>query len=368
MASFERARGSPASIVAAAAVAALAALGGAACGEPTVTSTGGTATSAGGAGAGGATGTTGSTTGATGGGATGAGGATTGGAGGTTGTGNPAFVLDAHTSVTAEHALALTTNLPATTADCQAAPFEGTPCDDLDEDGLADAWEDLVIERYRPLQRLDEAESLLDDASAVAADVARVALVSASPLRVRAFVMLGYSKDYGSCGFTSHNGDSERVAVDLAATAGGGPGDVTALAFYTAAHESTANDHSMKLEGANLTQLVFESSAGEPRWVVFPSQDKHATYPSIDVCENISAIPCFDEDCAPDGVPDPQAYDLLPPFVNAGEEAHPRVSDLTVIGFPGDHAWASQDFCGGLGGSGCSAPVRDKLLADPFAP
>jgi hypothetical protein len=102
--------------------------------------------------------------------------------------------------------------------------------------------------------------------------------------------------------------------------------------------------------------------------VVFPSQDKHATYVSIDVCENISPVPCLDEDCGPDGVANPSEYDLLPPFVNAGEEAHPRVTDLTMIGFPGDSAWADQDFCGGLGGGGCSSAVREKLLSDPFAP
>lgn len=171
-------------------------LAAAGCGDAGVTSTtsggaAGTSSTTGGGGVGGTlqTGTGGTGTG-------------TGGTGGTTG-GNPPFSLDAHTAVTPEKALALTTNLPAKTGDCGAAPFEGTPCADLDQDGLADAWEE---------------------------------------------------------------------------------------------------------------------------------------------------------------------YDLLPPFVNAGEEAHPLVSDLTMIGFPGDDAWAAQDFCGGLGGSGCSAPVREKLLVDPFGP
>ena len=72
-------------------------------------------------------------------------------------------------------------------------------------------------------------------------------------------------------------------------------------------------------------------------------------------CEGVSWIPCFDEDCAPDGVRDPSAYDRLPEFVNAGEEAAmPRVTDLDPLGFPGDDAWAMQDFCGGLGRTSCS--------------
>jgi hypothetical protein len=105
---------------------------------------------------------------------------------------------------------------------------------------------------------------------------------------------------------------------------------------------------------------------GEPRWVVFPSSDKHGTYATIEICEDVSVIPCVDEDCGADGVADPAMYDRLPPYVNAGEEAMPLVTDLTVVGFPGDDAWAEQDFCGGLGGTGCSDDVRNKLLPSPF--
>ena len=42
------------------------------------------------------------------------------------------------------------------------------------------------------------------------------------------------------------------------------------------------------------------------------------------------------------------------------------VGDLGPVGFPGDDAWADQDFCGGLGGSVCSSSVRSKLVTDPF--
>lgn len=329
------------------------------------TNTGG---SAGSTSVGGSTSTSSSSAGGTS--STSAGGATT--TTSTTGTGSdkPPFQLIVHTALAPGNALALTTSLPALVADCLSEPFADTPCADLDQDGLADAWEQLVIDRYRPLLRFDEQESLLDDATAVTADVARVALVSPSPLRVRVFIMLGYSKDYGSCGFTAHDGDSERVAIDLAAPENAAPGDVTTLAMYTAAHEGTANDHGKIFEGAALAQLVFtpDPTTTEPRWVVFPSQDKHGTYATIAICENISVVPCLDEDCAPDGVAEPATFDRLPPFVNAGEEAHPLVSDLTAIGFPGDDAWSNDDFCGGLGGATCSAPVREKLLVDPFTP
>ena len=280
-------------------------------------------------------------------------------------TGEPAFELDAHTLLTGDGRLALQCNLPRDVTACEALGGD-PPCEDADADELVDAWEDVALQRLHPLRRFDEAESAIDDATAVLADVGRVAPVADG---VHLYVMLGYSRDYGSCGgFTGHEGDSERVAIDLEDYAEGGPGGVVMRAAYTAAHEGTVNDHGQVFAGGDLSQLVFgpDPESAEPRWIVFPSADKHATYATVDICENVSIIPCVDEDCAPDGVGDPSLFDALPPIVNAGEETAPRVDDLTDIGFPGDFAWARQDFCGGLGGSNCSAPVRDKLLVDPF--
>lgn len=293
----------------------------------------------------------------------------TGTAGGTTGTsgtsgGSEPFVLDCHTEFTRAQRLALACNLPMSLAACQR--LGDAPCADVDLDGLTDAWEDLALELLRPLRRFDEAESLIDDPAAVLADVGRVAPAGE---RVRVFVMLGYSKDYGSCGgFTGHNGDSERVALDLQPDPSRGPGGVVVVGAYTAAHEGTVNDHGAVFVGDDLGALVFaaDTLTADPRWVVFPSADKHATYASVSICEGVSPIPCIDEDCAPDDVDDPAAYERLPPFVNAGEEDAPRITDLGPLGFPGDDAWADQDFCGGLGGTGCSSPVREKLLVDPF--
>ncbi len=277
-------------------------------------------------------------------------------------TGGP-FVLEVHTRITDDGRLALECNLPSSFDACTA--IEGAPCEDVDEDGLTDAWEDIALDRLRPLQRLDEAEPLVDDDTAVLANVGRVAPVAD---RFRLFVMLGYSQDYGSCGFTAHAGDSERVALDLEPWVDAGPGGVRVVGAYTAAHENTATDHGRVFTGNDLQELTYDidDETADPRWVVFPSSAKHGTYGSAAICEAISQVPCFDEDCGPDGVDDPDAFDRLPPVVNAGEEAAPRVTDLTDIGFPGDDAWAEQDFCGGQGGTGCSAPVREKLLVDPF--
>ncbi len=276
------------------------------------------------------------------------------------------FVLACHTELTPAPSLALVCNLPRTVRECTSLPVSDAPCDDLDLDGLVDAWEDLVLEVLRPIQRLDEQESLVADPAFVLGDVGRVAPVDA---RVRVMIMLGYSEDYGSCGgFTAHHGDSERVALDLEPDPGRGPGGVVVVGAYTAAHENTDNDHGEVFIGAALAGLVYspDPRTGKPRWVVFPSADKHATYATLAICEGVSPIPCLDEDCGPDDVDDPALYDRLPPIVNAGEEAAPRVTDLAALGFPGEDAWAQQDFCGGLGGTGCSSPVREKLLVDPF--
>ncbi len=322
------------------------------CADDAVTSSGASGAGAGASASAGPSSASGATTSPT--------GASTGGTGG-----DGPFQLEVHTELDGSPGLILRVNLPLETADCVALPSD-PPCADLDDDGLVDAWEDAALSRLRPIQRFDEDEALITDAAAVLGDVGRVALAGEL---VHVFIMLGYSRDYGSCGgFTSHNGDSERVALELERIAGAGPGDVRVKQAYTAAHEGTANDHGQIFAGAELDTLVHDAdpATGEPRWVVFPSSNKHATYATIAICEGISVIPCFDEDCGPDGVADPALYDRLPDYVNAGEEAMPLVTDLAVVGFPGDDAWAMQDFCGGLGGTGCSDDVRNKLLPSPF--
>lgn len=279
--------------------------------------------------------------------------------------GEGAIEVHFRTLLTDDGQLAFASNLPPNVEDCADLRVD-VACDDADDDGLTDAWEDAVLDRLRPMRRMDEDESLFDDSTAVIADVGRVVAVDE---HYRLFVMLGYSRDYGRCALTAHNGDSERVALNLARYPEGGAGGVVVVGAYTAAHEGTSTDHSRVFVGLGLSHLVFDADptrGDEPRWVVYPSQDKHATYATIEICEGISPIPCLNEDCAPDGVRTPSEFDLLPAVVNAGEEHAPRADDLTVVGFPGESAWADRPFCGGRGGTSCSSPVREKLLVDPF--
>jgi len=275
------------------------------------------------------------------------------------------------TELTSEHHFVLRTNLPAHVTDCDASALEGLDCADLDADGLVDQWEDALLDRLRPLQRFDEVEPLIDDSTAVLADVGRVFVASEVPFVVRAFIMLGYSQDYGSecLGVSGHNGDSERVAAELTAL-DGEAGAFEVSRWYTAAHEGTVNDHSQVFAGSS-TELEFvdelHGALPEPRWVVFPSERKHGTYANVAICEAVAPfVPCVDEDCAPDNVAAPSLFDRLPAIANAGEQAAPRLDDLSSLGFSGDYAWVDQPFCGGLARGMCSSSVLEKLTLDPF--
>jgi hypothetical protein len=287
--------------------------------------------------------------------------------------GCPIFTLTSSTELNAQNGLILHTNIPARVQDCLSVNEAQVPCQDNDLDGLSDAWEDVVLNRFHPIRRFDEDETLVSDPAAALGDVGRVKFAPASspqdPFRAHVMIMLGYSEDYGSCGgFTSHNGDSERVALNLEQVPGT-LGDVQMVQAFTTGHEGTSNDQSTLFDVADFDQLEYETSFdnGEPRWVVFPSADKHATYATVNQCEDVSFIPCLDEDCGPDNVGNPAIFDRLPPVVNAGEETAQLADDLSIVGFPGDDAWLDQEFCGGLSrADGCSSPVRDKLLNDPF--
>ncbi|MBN2359841.1 MAG: hypothetical protein JXR83_10335 [Deltaproteobacteria bacterium] len=276
----------------------------------------------------------------------------------------PPFAPTAATSLAADGRLALSSNVPARTDGCPESL--GEVCADADGDDLVDAWEEMALELLRPRLRLDEGEDLLGDPAAVVAAIGHIYPTSLAPLEVRALIVIGYSRDYGSClGISAHNGDTERVALRLVALTA--PGDVVVSAAFTAAHDGAPLDHNRLLAGDELQEMEFVDGESGPRWLVYASEDKHASYVSVADCE-FSDIPCFDEDCSPDGVADPSAFELLPPVVNAGEPAAPLVEDLAALGFAGEDAWLDQPFCGGRTRGGiCAGSVRKKLTTDPFA-
>lgn len=274
-------------------------------------------------------------------------------------------------------AFVLTTPLAARIADCTGA------CVDADEDGLSDAWEDLVLARLRPAVTFDEDEPMLsrDHATDTIAALGRVTPGEAG--RVFVDVVLLYTRDYGAPTFfcmskSKHAGDVERVALDVEIR---GRGDAVVRAAFTTGHEGTEDDQSRLFSGAALATLesIDDDATHEPRWRVYGSQAKHATYATKDLCEHAKMSSfthqvCILENCAPDRVAerDLPRYTRLPAVANAGEPDAPRTDDLSALGFPGERAWGDARFCGGLDvdaktRAACPPPVKEKLVSNPFA-
>jgi hypothetical protein len=274
--------------------------------------------------------------------------------------------LYAATTSVVDGALELATDLPSAPGDCRAS-HPAALCADRDHDGLTDEWEDVLLDRLRPFVRIDAGDPLRIDGEGVVGSIGRVVRaldsITGDP-RIRVFLVLGYSRDYGRCTFGSHRGDSERVALDLAPLPGQ-TGSVRVVGAYTAGHEGTINDSSQRFRGAGLSLLEYarDPVSGEARWAVYSSRSKHATYATPGLCEsNDSWLFCGDEDCAAGRSIDPP-NELLMSVVNAGEPGATVVEE-----FMGESVWQDLPFCGGLDGSEpCASPIVEKLLLDPFA-
>jgi hypothetical protein len=170
------------------------------------------------------------------------------------------------------------------------------------------------------------------------------------------------------------------VALDLELEGDAG-GNAVVTAMFTTGHEGTEDDQSRIWKGADLPglEVIDDPVTHEPRWRVYASQAKHATYATKKHCEGVRLKKlthrfCVNEDCAPDGVgaEDVARYTRVPRIMNAGEINGRRVEDLGVLGFKGEGAWNDMKFCGGLpssdGREECPPTIKSKLLKDPFAP
>lgn len=266
------------------------------------------------------------------------------------------------TAVTAD-GFELVTDLPREADDC-LADRGAAGCADHDRDRLVDEWEEVLLDRLRPFVRIDEGDPLRVDPRGRVGSVGRVArLGGAGEATLRVFLVLGYSRDYGRCTFDEHLGDSERVVLDLAPSASA-RGAVRLVRAFTAAHEGTGQDSSDLFEGERLLELEYaeDPQLGQPRWVVYASRSKHATFASPALCEaNESWIFCGDEDCAAGRV-DAPPNELLMPVVHAGEPDAPLADQMMD-----EPIWDDVDFCGGLGHGDepCASPLREKLLLAP---
>jgi hypothetical protein len=289
----------------------------------------------------------------------------------------------AHVTRAEGGALGFATPIAARVDACTSGP---DACKDADHDGLVDAWEAAVLDRLRPAVTFDEDEPLIKDGSAAFAMLGRVFPGAAGHVVVN--ILLLYTSDYGAqnpvCFHKSkHAGDVERVALELELDESkGSAGGARVIAAFTTGHEGTEDDQSRVWKGDELgktLKYINDGATHEPRWQVFPSQNKHATYATIEQCQAVHLKQwthdfCIDEDCAPDRVRDAARFTRVPAIINAGEPGAPLSDDLAPLGFPSERAWSDDKFCGSLGATldaeakkECPPSVKSKLLKNPFA-
>lgn len=269
-----------------------------------------------------------------------------------------------------EGRLRLRTTIAAASVDCDPEESSAVACADLDADGLSDMWEHVALQRLRPFVRMHAEEPLFRDFQGRVASIGRV--TPAANGHIRVFLPIVFSYDYGRCSATEHRGDPERVVLDLVQR---DRRTVEVAGAYTASHEGTGLDGSLRIHGEAMDELeyVMDSKTQMLRWVVYSSIGKHAIYPSAHACSEKGRFPCTGDDCASDG---DGRNDLLPSVYNAGEPGRANL-DIAVPqdGAPTlllEQVWSEQNYCGDVPNTAnysinCGGPIRVKLIDDPFA-
>lgn len=271
----------------------------------------------------------------------------------------------------------LQTTIPAATSACHIElGAEAPACIDADADGLSDIWERIALHRLRPFVRMHPSEPLFRDYHGRVMASGRVTPIGNS--RIRVFLPIVFSYDYGRCSATQHRGDPERIALDLLVL---DAYTIEVAGVYTASHEGTPVDGSTMTVADELSGLEYanDSITNMPRWVVYSSIGKHAMYPSANACASQGTLICVNDDCAEPG---DSRNDLLPDVYNVGEP------DSLHFEFEGcneeaPHSptrkapartdiWGTDNYCGGIPNdqesysASCSGPIRTKLTNDPF--
>ncbi len=267
--------------------------------------------------------------------------------------------------------LSISSSIPHTVSDCVNLSLGKTVCEDLDEDGLVDEWETIVSHRLNPVIRYHPDDPLFTDKHGRVQAFSRVTPAPGQPDRIHVFILHTYSFDYGRCSLERHHGDLERVVIELSVLETK-PASITRVeAVYLAAHEHTSFDVSATYHGDDLAALEYSTDpiTKQPRWVIYASAGKHASYISRAKCTGRSTLFCARESCASAA----DAYELLIPVVHVGE---PSATDFVwwSTGSPNwwssfDSIWGGGEFCGGVteNGYGCIVSIRKKLTMNPFS-
>ena len=188
---------------------------------------------------------------------------------------------------------------------------------DADRDGLDDAFEQALLERFRPVFMLSatECDAMPSEFLAGAKDplkpvrngtiYGQVFPLGGTRERIEIHYYHLWARD---CGFGQHPLDVEHVAVLIESPSGSASaGEYKAKYWYSAAHEGTVCDSA---HGARAADLAAENS-GATVWV---SHGKHASFLSNGTCNRLG---CGGDRC--------QAVSAMPPgkLINVGEHGAP---------------------------------------------
>ena len=174
--------------------------------------------------------------------------------------------------------------------------------------------------------------------------------------------------------FERHRGDVERVVFELIVEDNSSGSRVRIDAVYTAAHEDTPFDVSATYREASLESLEYSTDpiTLQPRWIIYASAGKHASYATHARCVGGSTFVCARESCATRD----ESLELLFPIVNVGEPTQTSYqwwNDVDPLPWWAsfDAIWGGDDFCGGdqirNDKTGCTQSIRNKLVSDPLS-
>jgi len=197
---------------------------------------------------------------------------------------------------------------------CVLVPLGASGSADLDRDGIADALEQALLERFRPTLMLSAAEcdgrpSEFQSGRKDPAKPVRNGTIYGQVFSAGLFVEIHYYHLWANdCGFGSHPLDVEHVAVLVRPpSSGSSPDGYVAEYWFAAGHQGTPCSAA---HGARAADLAAEFN-GASVWV---SHGKHASFLSQETCGRLG---CGGDRC--------DAMAAMPPgkLINIGEPGAP---------------------------------------------
>ncbi len=252
---------------------------------------------------------------------------------------------------------------------------------DIDKDGINQVWEDAAMNAVNPYFELDEGEEWLNNQSTDKV----VNFVRVTPYPnvnnheyILFYYCIAWSRDYGRKGVLGHDGDPELVILAWKVI---DDKNLELAWVFTSAHGGTDSDHSgvwgAEGEWCNTGKVAYgpdEEICASLEFnnnvlKLYPSEDKHATYPTKECGESVAIAfnlgVYVGEDCGSDGKEIWQFH-----CYNAGEPNAHLMDDISDI-FPNERIWSgniadSSKFAGGLEcNDDCPDNIGKKLTELP---